>query len=154
VSTVPTPINAELVMAAITALAPFYPKDREQVADLLLFWVRRHELTVADLVEVQDRMFPECEPALIDPPACPVWCDDEHRGDRVVPEIRECSSGQVVVKDLRGDMIVVDVARVFDRITGRFSRVPHLRVEDLELTVRGARTLALELLTLADVLDD
>jgi hypothetical protein len=58
VSTVPTPINAELVIAAITALTAFFPKDREQVADMLLFWVRRHELTEADIVEVQDRMFP------------------------------------------------------------------------------------------------
>jgi hypothetical protein len=54
-STVP---NAIIVAAAVAALAPFFPKDREQVADMLLFWVRRHELTAADLVEVQDRMFP------------------------------------------------------------------------------------------------
>lgn len=54
-STVP---NAVLVAAAITALTPFHPRDREQVADMLLFWIRRHELTETDIVAIQDRMFP------------------------------------------------------------------------------------------------
>lgn len=50
--------NNDIVTAAITALAAFHPTDAEQVENMLLFWVRRHEMTAGDLAEIQNRMFP------------------------------------------------------------------------------------------------
>lgn len=55
-------INDTIVEAAITALAPFHPESREDAANMLLFWMRRSEMTDLDLVEVQQRMFPAGPP--------------------------------------------------------------------------------------------
>jgi hypothetical protein len=51
-------INDSIVDQAVTALAPFHPESREQAADMLLFWIRRAELTEQDITAVQDRLFP------------------------------------------------------------------------------------------------
>lgn len=55
-------INDSIVETAVTALAPFHPQSREQVADMLLFWVRRHELNPYLVEEIQNRLFPEVTP--------------------------------------------------------------------------------------------
>lgn len=47
-----------IVDDAVKALALHHPQSAEQVEDLLLFWVRRAELTPEDIAEVQNRMFP------------------------------------------------------------------------------------------------
>lgn len=67
----PTPTRP-IVDAAVTALALFHPTDPEQAVNMLTFWARRGELTDADIVEIQDRMFPD---------DCPDWCTFDHTGD-------------------------------------------------------------------------
>lgn len=58
-----------IVEAAVAALALFHPTDPEQAMNMLTLWVRRDELTDSDLVEIQDRMFPEvsdsCSPGTV-----------------------------------------------------------------------------------------
>lgn len=67
-------INDTIVEAAMIALAAFHPETPEQAADMLLFWIRRHEMTDADMAEVTARMFPKPLPLM----ECPAWCDGEH----------------------------------------------------------------------------
>jgi hypothetical protein len=101
-STVP---NAVIVAAAITALAPFYPRDRQQVADMLLFWIRRAELTAADIVEVQDQMFPPAtrveEPA--NDSACPPECRQNwQRASDPVEHVDHCPRRIEASSEFRG----------------------------------------------------
>jgi hypothetical protein len=73
--TVPTPvINENIVQAAMIALAYFKPTSAEEAASMLLFWVRRAEMTDADVAEVGERMF--LRPVELMP--CPAWCETEH----------------------------------------------------------------------------
>lgn len=55
-------INDSIIGDAVTALAPFHPQSRDQVADMLLFWVRRTELNPYLVEEIQNRLFPEVVP--------------------------------------------------------------------------------------------
>ena len=60
-------INDTIVEAAMIALAAFHPETPEQAADMLLFWIRRHEMTDADVAEVTARMFPVARTLEIQP---------------------------------------------------------------------------------------
>lgn len=51
-----------IVADAIRALTVYQPQSPQQAADMLLFWVRRHEMTDVDLAEIQRRMFPNVMP--------------------------------------------------------------------------------------------
>ncbi|MFD1366922.1 hypothetical protein [Actinoplanes sichuanensis] len=144
--------NAALVDAAVEALSAFNPEMPEQAVNMLALWSRRPELTDLDLSEVVNRLFPDS--MLVDPPACPAWCSGAHYGETVVPEIRECTSEEVYVPDLGNSAVPVDVARIFDRITGRFSRPAHVRIGEIELTSLAARAMARELNRAAALLED
>jgi hypothetical protein len=159
-STVP---NAIIVAAAITALAPFYPRDRQQVADLLLFWIRRGELTPVDITAVQDQMFPE--PATdgregyangyidglaaakqlfgkatpVEQPACPDWCtlthdpEDDARDDLAL-HMGDDHTDETARKLLDAHTLEVRVARTDVLSEGR-TGTPNLFVRvDAELT--------------------
>lgn len=143
--------NNNIVTAAITALATFEPETPERATDMLRSWVRRAEMTEVDLAEVQNRMFPADD--LIEPPECPIWCNEEHAGEQVVPEIRECTTDDVYIPDYKGHARSVQGVQIFDRLTGRVTRPPVIRVEDLEFTPRQARVLARELESLVSMID-
>lgn len=49
---------AEVRAAAVEALAPFRPTGPTQAISMLLFWVRRSELTDADRSAIAEAMFP------------------------------------------------------------------------------------------------
>jgi hypothetical protein len=51
-------VNESVVADAIRALGPFRPTTPRQATDMLLFWVRRRELTDADMSAVTEAMFP------------------------------------------------------------------------------------------------
>lgn len=67
-------INDTVVEAAMIALRAFHLTAPGQVAPMLAFWIRRDEMTDADVAEVAERMFPKPLP-LMD---CPEWCTADH----------------------------------------------------------------------------
>lgn len=76
--TVPNPvINQQIIEAAMTALRPFYLTEPGQVAPMLAFWIRRQEMTDADVAEIAERLFPKP----IDRLPCPSWCTHDHTGE-------------------------------------------------------------------------
>lgn len=148
--------NDAIVQAAITALAPFYPTDAEQVQNMLLFWVRRAEMTDVDLAEIVKRMFPLDE-KLIAPPACPAWCTGEHLSEESSAEFRDCTSEEFFLPAringaTEAGLIQVDVVRTFNRMTGALL-LPTVQLEDYDLTPKYARLLARALVRAADLVD-
>jgi hypothetical protein len=147
-------INDTIVTAAIKALAIFEPAEPEQAVDMLRFWVRRAEMTEVDLAEVQNRMFPIVEDELAEPPACPPWCTGAHLAEHQgVPEVRQCESEEMFVPMLKNGVAGVNIERIFDRITGRYTRYDNVRLEDFEFTPQYARHLARLLVRAADLID-
>jgi len=67
-------LNQAIIEAAMTALRAFYLTEPGQVAPMLAFWIRRDEMTDADVAEVAERMFPK----RLDRMPCPSWCDQDH----------------------------------------------------------------------------
>jgi hypothetical protein len=130
-SSMPESVNEEIVTAAQIALTCFHPADAEQAGNMLLFWVRRQELTHLDVAEVLRRMFPESAPA------CPDWCTidhatDDERDDLVLHMGDDHIDG--VGRKLLDGKLDIRVARCDDTEAGTRG-VPNLYVRaDLELT--------------------
>ena len=153
-STPATPqLGASIVDDAIAALAPFRPGNREQIVTLLGAWSRSSALNVYDVVAVQNHFFPV---KLVKPPACPAWCDGEHRSENDSIEFRDCMSPDVLiparVSSTQITALQVNAIRTFDKTTGKLSR-PMVQLEDYDFTAREARDLAHELLRVADLID-
>lgn len=88
---------------------------------------------------------------LIDPPACPAWCDGTHRAEKHAPEFRDCESEEMFTPTFKDGVVGVSVTQTFDRVTGR-TRDRTIRVEDYEFTEWQARHLGRALLRAADLL--
>ncbi|GIF11637.1 DUF6907 domain-containing protein [Actinoplanes teichomyceticus] len=94
---------------------------------------------------------------LIDPPACPSWCDGVHLSEQDSDEFRDCTSEEVFVPVRRAgergcEVFQINAVRTFNKIVGKLSR-PMIQMEDYDLLPREARALARELIHAADLID-
>lgn len=125
---------AELRGAAVTALQPYKPLNREHAESMLHFWVRRPEMIAEDMAAVLDAMYPEPLPAL----NCPDWCTFEHDDGvadfDLVTHMGDDHLDGTGRKLLDGHKLEIRVART-DCLPEGTVGVPNLMVTcDLELT--------------------
>lgn len=146
--------HEEIVRAAQIALAYFQPETPEQVAGLLSCWVRRPEMTDADLAEVCERMFPK-ELPLMD---CPSWCTTDHSGFTYDEIENLCEHDREVLVETNeaGSVKLQVLVTVTDDLTARYRHPGGILVltdeplpVDQAIRMIGAVTEGLRILTSA-----
>lgn len=118
--------NEDIVTAAIIALRPCLPATAEQAVDLLLFWRRRDELTVADVAEVCARMFPQP----LERMECPAWCTHDHSREtpNVIDDLSDHYRDLLVEHDESGRIKFEVAVHVTDSLTDRIRGEAGIRV--------------------------